>query len=109
MNGLGPGQLRHRLVLQAPSETADGAGGVTRGFATIGSVWAELEPTAAETGLAGDAPANLVAYRATLRWRADITTGHRLAKGARLFAIRGLLDPDGRRRRLRLTLEEITA
>ncbi len=31
----GPGELRHRLVLEAPVETPDGAGGVTRSYATL--------------------------------------------------------------------------
>ena len=30
-----PGELNRRLVLEAPVESADGAGGVTRSYATV--------------------------------------------------------------------------
>ena len=30
-----PGELNHRLVLEQPVESADGAGGVTRSYAAV--------------------------------------------------------------------------
>ena len=38
------GQLRHRLLLEAPSATPDGAGGTTSVFVPVVTVWAGLHP-----------------------------------------------------------------
>ena len=38
------GELNRRLVLEAPVETDDGAGGVTRSYATGATVWASIAP-----------------------------------------------------------------
>lgn len=42
-----PGRLNRRLVLEAPVETDDGAGGVTRGFAAVATLWASVVPISA--------------------------------------------------------------
>ena len=39
-----PGDLNRRLVLEAPIETDDGEGGVTRGYATVTTLWAQAVP-----------------------------------------------------------------
>lgn len=38
------GQLNRRLVLQAPVETTDGEGGVTRAYADVATLWAQVVP-----------------------------------------------------------------
>ena len=48
-----------------------------------------------------------VTHRVTLRWRAGLTTKQRLRRGSQIFLIRGVQDPDDRRRRLICTCEEI--
>ena len=42
-----PGALNRRLVLEAPVESADGAGGVTRSYSAVATLWAAVEPVAA--------------------------------------------------------------
>lgn len=46
-----PGELRHRLTLEAPVETPDGAGGVTRSFATVATLWAAVTPVSMRGGV----------------------------------------------------------
>jgi SPP1 family predicted phage head-tail adaptor len=103
-----PGALRHRLVLQAPVETEDGAGGVLRSWSDVVTLWAALEPLAAATTVVGDAPVNRATHRLVMRWRAGVTTGHRFTAGGRVFAILGLADPDERRRFLVATVETLS-
>jgi SPP1 family predicted phage head-tail adaptor len=103
-----PGTLRHRLILEAPAESGDGGGGVVRSWQAVAAVWARLEPLGAATTTHADAPVNRATHRLVLRWRSDLTTGHRFVAGARIFAITGLADPDERRRFLLATVEELS-
>lgn len=103
------GAMRHRLVLEAPVETADLAGGVSRSWAAMATLWAAIEPEEEVAGLNGDAPTGFARHRVTIRWRPGITAGHRLTRGARIFAIRSAVDPDERRSRLVLRVEEFAA
>jgi SPP1 family predicted phage head-tail adaptor len=110
MTGYSPlGAMRHRLRLDRPVETPDLAGGVLRSFVPVATLWGAIEPLSRRAGLLGDAPASLASHRVTLRWRADVAAGHRLTFGARRFEIRTVTDPDERRLRLHLEVEEIDA
>lgn len=105
------GRRRRRLVLEAPSETPDGAGGATRSYSAVATVWASVE--AVETSAGGerwraDRPELATRLRVVMRWRADLDGGKRLRDGARLFAIVSAADPDGRRRHSVCIVEEVT-
>ena len=82
-----PGMLNRRLVLEAPIETADGAGGVVRTYETVATLWASVEPVAARGAVVADSLAATVTHRVVIRYRADITTRHRFRHGARLYRI----------------------
>jgi head-tail adaptor len=51
----GPGDLNRRLVLEAPVESADGAGGVTRSYTPIMTLWASVEAVSARGAVVADA------------------------------------------------------
>ena len=104
----GLGRLKRRLVLEQPSESADGAGGQTRGFAAVATLWANLEWLSGEERWRQDRPEQAGLYRITLRWRAGVTAGMRFRDGLRIFGIRSAGDPDGGRRSLVCLAEEIT-
>lgn len=82
-----PGALRERLVIEAPVETDDGAGGCFLAYAPAGSVWTALEPLEARPLAANGGAGAVVRYRATLRAGPEITTRHRLRAGARILRI----------------------
>lgn len=89
-----PGRLRHRLLLEAPVEQADGQGGVFPGFRTFATVWAAIEPMGpVETDDTGFAALSRQ-VRIILRFRRDIRIGQRFSKGQRLFVIEDASDPD---------------
>jgi SPP1 family predicted phage head-tail adaptor len=100
------GRLRHRLTLQAPVDTSDGAGGFQRAWSTTATLWGAIEPGDAAEGVVADALTALRRHTITIRWRTGIAAGQRLAKGARLFEIIAVVDPDERRRWLELLVEE---
>jgi SPP1 family predicted phage head-tail adaptor len=101
-----PGELRQRLVLEQPVETPDGAGGVTRSYATVATIWAAVTPVSARGDTVADERAATVTHRITIRARADVTTRHRLRDGGRIFRIVALRDRDGRGRFTEIDAEE---
>jgi SPP1 family predicted phage head-tail adaptor len=101
-----PGALNRRLVLEEPVETADGAGGVTRSYAEVATLWASVTPLAARAGVEADALAAAVTHRIVIRAGPDITTRQRLRLGARIFRIVAFRDPDERGRFLEISAEE---
>ncbi len=81
------GELNRRLTLQAPVETPDGAGGVTRSYQDIATVWAKLAPSAARGDVLAAASGATITHRIVMRLRSDVTTRHRLVAGTRLLRI----------------------
>jgi head-tail adaptor len=95
-----PGRLKTRLVIEAPVESDDGQGGVTRAFAQVATVWAAVTPAAARaTGSAVEADADgaTARYRIVLRSNFALTLQHRLVDGARVYRIAAIRDFDDRR------------
>jgi SPP1 family predicted phage head-tail adaptor len=83
----GAGDLNRRLALEAPVETDDGAGGVTRSYQTAATMWAQVTPVRARTDVAADSLAALVTHRILIRAPRTVTTLNRFRDGARIFRI----------------------
>jgi head-tail adaptor len=67
--------LNRRLLLEAPVETDDGAGGVTLLYDVVTVLWAQVLPLSATASVtAGNAGAT-VRYRIIVRARSDIREG----------------------------------
>jgi SPP1 family predicted phage head-tail adaptor len=94
---MGPGDLNRRLTLQEPAEAPDGAGGVARSYATVTTLWANVEPVSARNSIVADADGATVTHRITIRRRAGITTRHRFAEGDTIYRIVSLRDDATRR------------
>ncbi|NTJ41710.1 phage head closure protein [Agrobacterium larrymoorei] len=91
---LDPGQLTARLDLEAPDDVPDGQGGVTREWRFQRSLWAAIEPTTQSAYDRASAQGVTITHRVWLSFRDDIAAGMRFRKGARLFNIRLVMDPD---------------
>ena len=81
------GDLKYRLTLEAPVETADGAGGVNRSFASVATVWASLEPVADRADTTAAGLGAVVTHRIVIRSGPEVTTRHRFRIGARIFRV----------------------
>jgi SPP1 family predicted phage head-tail adaptor len=89
------GDLDRRLVLEAPVDVDDGAGGVTRSYAAVATLWAQVTPVRARADAAADSLAALVTHRITIRAGQAVTTLNRFRDGARLFDVVSFRDtPD---------------
>jgi SPP1 family predicted phage head-tail adaptor len=91
-----PGQFNWRLTLEAPVETPDGAGGVTRSYSSVATLWASLDPVSARGDVAASALGAAITHRIAIRYRAGITLRHRFRDGARIFRIVAMRDTDKR-------------
>ena len=68
------GALRRRLTLEEPVETSDGAGGVTRGYVAVATLWAEVTPVSARADITADSSGAVVRLHIVIRMRAGLTT-----------------------------------
>ena len=101
-----PGKLDRRLTLEEPVEIADGAGGVTRGYQVVATLWAQVMPVSARGTVDAERSSAVATHRIRLRSRSDLTTRHRLRDGNAIYRIVALHDPDGRGRFLQIEAEE---
>src|SRR5262245_57150124 len=62
-----PGDLNRRLVLEAPVESEDGAGGVTRLYDVVTTLWAKVVPLSASSELTAANLGARVRYRIIVR------------------------------------------
>jgi SPP1 family predicted phage head-tail adaptor len=81
------GDLNRRLVLEAPVESADGEGGVTRSYATVTTLWAQVVPQPARADVAADSLGAALRFAIVIRTRSDVTTRHRFQDGAAIYRV----------------------
>ena len=91
---LDAGQLTARLDLESTVETPDGQGGVTLSHAVEASHWARIEPVSVERTELGHVDRQAVSYRIWIRFASGVTAAKRFRKGARVFEILTVHDPD---------------
>ena len=104
--------LRRRLALEMPVDVPDDTGGVSRTYALLDTLWAQVSPAPATSRLVDDRfvagrMEQTVTHHITLRFRAGMTAAMRLRDGARVFVIHAVEDPDEHRRFLVCRCEEI--
>ncbi|MGH6922551.1 MAG: phage head closure protein [Propylenella sp.] len=92
------GRLRLRLALEKATPMLDGAGGATLAWSSVATVSADVVPLKAEERTVGEGFSDVVSHRIVIRHRSDALPGDRFRLGARVFAIKGVTDPeeDGR-------------
>ena len=100
------GRLRKRVTLEQPVEIPDTIGGVTRSFATLAVLWAQIAPAGGAERFVAVQAQEQITHRVRLRFRDDVTAAMRLRLGARLLLIRNVSDEDETRRYLTLDCME---
>jgi SPP1 family predicted phage head-tail adaptor len=101
-----PGRLSQRLMLEVATETPDGAGGVTRGYAAGVPIWAEVTPLNAREATLAAAAGVSVTHRIVVRGGVTITTRDRLRHVTRIFRILNVREQDALGRFLLIEAEE---
>jgi len=100
------GDLRTELALEEMTPVPDGAGGFSESWTSVATLFAQLEPVAAKDRFGADQALEEVTHRVTMRFRADVASGMRLAWGSRRFLILTVHDPDETGRYLVLRTRE---
>lgn len=107
MPRLSIGALQTRLTIEIPNEAADGLGGVTRRWTSGDAVWCDITTLSTQQRLEAEQLGQTLTHRVTLRWRAGLTTQMRFRRVGQVLAIRGVSDPDNKRRELVCLCEEL--
>ena len=100
------GRLRKRVTLEQPVETPDAIGGVTRGFAALATLWAEIMPVGGAERFVAMQQQEAITHRVRLRFFSAVTAAMRLRLGTRILLIRDVTDEDETRRYLICHCEE---
>lgn len=92
-------RLNRKLVLEAPVRVADGSGGYTETWATLGTVWAEVTARSGSERHVAGIPVSRVGYRIVVRGAPTGSTmrpspDQRFAEGTRRFVIRAVAERD---------------
>ena len=109
MNKRGPLVLRHRIAIEAATETADSGGGFADPWAAprvVARAWASIEPLRGRERLQAQQLEASVTHKIVLRYRADLRASHRVAFQGRVFNIRSVINVGERSRWLELLCEE---
>jgi SPP1 family predicted phage head-tail adaptor len=104
-----PGQMTARLALEEPVHVPDGQGGATVSWTEVAAMWAKVEPVSSTFAERAGSEIGKITHRIWLRFRDGVASGQRLRKGARLFAVKLVQDPDETGRYLTCLCEEDAA
>lgn len=81
------GDLKNRIEMQRPIETADGSGGYVTAFVTAYLAWAEIKtPRAATVNAAGGIASELM-REVKIRFRPAVLVGWRVTAGASTYEV----------------------
>ena len=101
-------RMRQRVTIQQATETADTAGGTTRSWSDVATVWAEVLPLGGgriERLFANQLQAE-ASHRITIRYRSGVTTAMRISYAGRVFNIRSVTNVNEAGVLLELLVEE---
>lgn len=87
-----PGALRHRIIIQEETETADGQGGFTLTWSDKLEAWAAIWPFTAKEILDAMKLGLKVSHKIRMRYRSGITAKNRIKFGIRIFNIVSLIN-----------------
>ena len=102
------GKLRHRVTIEQVTSTRDSMGVPEETWSTLATVWAEVAAVSGREFVEGFRTQAEVTHSIWIRYRSDVTARMRCAEGSTHYDIVAVLDPDGRKEKLRLMCREIT-
>lgn len=111
MTAIRAGILRQRITLQAPVITTGEIGGPLKTWASVATVWADINPLTGRERLQAAALKSEVSHEITIRWQAALAdpqavAAMRIVFGTRIFNIHASMNQDERNRVLVLLASE---
>lgn len=74
MSAASIGTMRLRMTIEAPTDTPDDSGSMTRTYTPLGEVWAQIMPLAGEARFVAARQEQAIVCLARIRWRAGLTS-----------------------------------
>lgn len=107
-------RLTRKLVLEAPSQAADGMGGFSTDWTALGTLWAEIQPRtgrdrAGEGGAVSATALRIIVRGAPVGASNRPKPGQRFREGARVFRIEAVTERDANGQYLNCFAEEEVA
>ena len=102
------GDMRHRITLQARTQTPTGGGGFSDAYTTVASVRAAIRTIFGGRLIDGVQDQERVTHNFTIRYRPDRAAWRYVLFDGRRFTVRTVSDPDERKRWLEILAEETT-
>ena len=93
------GRLRHRITVQAVTQTQNSYGEPTETWAAVGTVWADVRPARGSERFvsAGDQEQATITHRVRMRYVANLSpVNYRLVWREKVLDIEAVEDPTGR-------------
>jgi SPP1 family predicted phage head-tail adaptor len=100
-----PAKLSNKVLLQKLVLTDDGAGGQSRTWQDVHSVWAYIVQTSGSERFESDRLVAIANFRATIRFRNDITEINRIVFKDKAYQIRNVNNIEYKNKYLELILE----
>lgn len=100
------GALRHKVIIQAVTQTVDAYGGYTESWSTFATVFAQVSPMKGMEAIEHKKLELENMYRIWIRYISGVTAKMRILWGSRIFQIVGLRVPDERNRSIEITATE---
>lgn len=91
------GDLRWRVVVEAPLVTPDDQGGEVRTYVSVATVWAAILPFSSSTTVEADAEGATLRFRIIVRAPLDLSLRHRLRQGGLSYRITSFRESADRR------------
>jgi len=98
--------VRERVAIQTISLADDGYGGKTETLSTLATVWAKVSPVKGREVEKSGRMESVETYLVMIRYRADVTTAHRILWSGKLLNIRSVQNRDEKRQFLTLECEK---
>lgn len=91
------GLLRQRITLEQATETRGSAGGVSKSWSTLATVWAQKEDLSGSERFTAQQTTAEVSTRFTIRYRTGLGGKLRVVHDSVTYNVESVQDPDGMR------------
>ncbi len=85
-------RMDKRVAIQSASQVSDGQGGYSDVWATLATVWANIEPTKGWERMQAQQLQSPVTHKVKMRYYSGLTTKHRLLYGTRVLDIKEVIN-----------------
>lgn len=103
------GKLRQRITIQQLSKSRDTYGATKKGWTSFATCWAAVEPLSGKEFWNAQQIAAEITTRVRIRYREGVKPTMRILFGSRILEIKGITNPEERKKELQILCSEKVA